>query len=157
MTPFGFAFNARNRLVVSEAFGGAPGASTVSSYRFDNTSPALPMVVSAAVPDTQTAACWVAITPSGRHAYVTNTGSSSVSSYHVAPDGQITLAQAVAGDTGAGSAPLDVAASPDGRHLYVLNGKTFTLSSFKIKDDGSLVARPLTGGLPPAAAGLAAN
>jgi 6-phosphogluconolactonase (cycloisomerase 2 family) len=157
MTPFGFAFNARNRLVVSEAFGGAPGASTVSSYRFDNISPALPVVVSAAVPDAQTAACWVAITPNGRYAYVTNTGSSNVSSYRIAPDGEVALAQAVAGDTGAGSAPLDAAASPDGDHLYVLNGKTLTLSSFKIKDDGSLVARPLTGGLPATAVGLAAN
>ena len=157
MTPFGFAFNRRNRLIVSEAFGGAPGASTVSSYRFDNTAPALPVLVSAAVPDTQTAACWVAITPNGRYAYVTNTGSSNVSSYRVAPDGQTTLLQAVAGETGAGSAPLDAAASPDGGHLYVLNGKTFTLSSFKVKDDGSLVARPETGGLPATAVGLAAN
>jgi len=157
MTPFGFAFNRRNRLVVTEAFGGAPGASTVSSYRFDNTSPALPVVVSAAVPDAQTAACWVAITPNGRYAYVTNTGSSNVSSYHIAPDGQVTLLQAMAGDTGAGSAPLDAAASADGGHLYVLNGKTYTLSSFKIKDDGSLAARPQASGLPSSAAGLAAN
>ena len=157
MTPFGFAFNRRNRLIVSEAFGGAPGASTVSSFRFDNTAPATPIVVSAAVPDTQTAACWVAVTPDGHHAYVTNTGSSSVSSYHVQPDGTITLMQAAAGDTGPGSAPIDVAASPDGGHLYVLNAKTATLSSFKVKDDGTLAARPLTTGLPAAAAGLAAN
>jgi 6-phosphogluconolactonase len=157
MTPFGFAFNRRNRLIVTEAFGGAPGASTVSSYRFDNTSPAMPVVVSAAVPDTQTAACWAAVTPNGRYAYVTNTGSSNVSSYRVAADGQIALLQAVAGDTGGGSAPADVAASPDGGHLYVLNGKTFTLSSFKINGDGGLVAGPQASGLPSAAVGLAAN
>jgi len=157
MTPFGFAFNSRNRLIVSEAFGGAPGASTVSSYRFDNTAPELPIIVSPTVPDGQTAACWVAVTPNGRYAYVTNTGSSNVSSYRVAPDGEITLMFGVAGETGAGSAPLDVAASPDGGHLYVLNANTLTLSSFKIKDDGSLVSRPVTGGLPAAAAGLAAN
>ena len=65
-TPFGFAFNSRNRLVVSEAQAGGAGASTVSSYRFDNHAPETPMVVSAAVPDTQTAACWVAISPNGR-------------------------------------------------------------------------------------------
>lgn len=31
-TPFGFAFNRQGTLVVSEAFGGAPGASVLSSY-----------------------------------------------------------------------------------------------------------------------------
>jgi 6-phosphogluconolactonase len=157
VTPFGFAFNARNRLIVSEASGGATGASTVSSYRFSNTAPALPMVVSPAVPDTQTAACWVAVTPDGHWAYVTNTGSSSVSRYHVGPDGSLALTEAVAGMTGEGSAPLDAAVSPDGGHLYTLNAKTATLSSFHIGRDGSLAERPLTGGVPPAAAGLAAN
>ena len=115
------------------------------------------MVVSAAVPDTQTAACWVAISPNGRWAYVTNAGSSSVSRYRIAPDGSITLADAAAGMTGEGSSPADVAASPDGGHLYVRNGRTYTLSSFAIKADGSLAERPVTEGLPTTAVGLAAN
>ncbi len=41
-TPFGFAFNRRNRLVVTEAWGGAAGASTVSSYRFNSSDPERP-------------------------------------------------------------------------------------------------------------------
>jgi len=133
------------------------GASTVSSYRFDNTAPEMPMVVSAAVPDTQSAACWVAITPNGRWAYVTNAGSSSVSRYRIAPDGGLTLAEAAAGTTGEGSSPADVATSADGRHLYVRNGRTYTLSSFSIKADGSLAERPQTMGLPTTAVGIAAN
>ena len=157
MTPFGFAFNQHNRLIVSEAVGGAPGASTVSSYRFDNSAPAVPVVVSAAVPDTQSAACWVAVTPNGRYAYITNAGSSSVSSYRVKPDGTITLANAAAGMTGTGSSPADVAVSPDGRHLYVRNGRTYTLSSFHVRHDGGLGARPMLEGLPTTAVGLAAN
>jgi len=32
MTPFGFGFGKRSQLFVSEAFGGAPDASAVSSY-----------------------------------------------------------------------------------------------------------------------------
>ncbi|MGM9489033.1 lactonase family protein [Ideonella sp. YS5] len=157
LTPFGFAFNSRNRLVVSEAQGGGVGASTVSSYRFDNHAPEMPVVVSAAVPDTQSAACWVAITPNGRWAYVTNAGSSSVSRYRIAPDGGITLAEAAAGMTGEGSSPADVATSADGRNLYVRNGRTYTLSSFAIKADGSLAERPVTTGLPTTAVGIAAN
>ncbi|MGM9488107.1 lactonase family protein [Ideonella sp. YS5] len=157
MTPFGFAFNARNRLIVSEAAGGAPGASSVSSYRFSNVDPQLPQVVSAAVPSAQTAACWVAVTPGGHFAYIANTGSSNVSSYHVAPDGSLSLQEAVAGTTGEGSAPADLVVSADGHHLYVRNGTTGTISSFKVRDDGTLAQRPLTAGLSPNAAGLAAN
>ena len=157
MTPFGFAFNQRNRLIVSEAVGGAPGASTVSSYRFDNSAPALPVAVSPAVPDTQSAACWVAVTPNGHFAYITNTGSSTVSSYRVAPDGRITLVDAVAGMTGTGSAPADVAVSANGRHLYVRNGRTYTLSAFHVRHDGRLGERPVLEGLPTTAVGLAAN
>ncbi len=156
-TPFGFAFNRHNQLLVTEAAGGAPGASTVSSYRFSQTDPAQPVVISASVPDTQAAACWIAITPNGRYAYVANTGSSSVSSYRVAVAGRIELANAVAGRTGDGSAPADAAISGEGRHLYVRNGRTLTISSFTIEDDGTLSATPLATGLPPSAVGLAAN
>lgn len=156
-TPFGFAFNRRNRLLVTEAVGGAPGASTVSSYRFTQAAPAKPVVVSAAVPDLQAAACWIAITPNGRFAYVANTGSSTVSSYRIASAGQIELVKAAAGQTGSGSAPADTAISADGRHLYVRNGRTFTISSFAIEHDGTLSATPLATGLPATAVGLAAN
>lgn len=156
-TPFGFAFNRRNRLLVTEAWGGAAGASTASSYRFSPSDPARPLVASAAVPDTQGAACWIAITPDGRFGFVANTGSSSVSSYRIAGDGRIDLVAAVAGSTGVGSAPADVAISPDGRRLFVRNGRTATLSSFVIERDGGLGAAPGAGGLPATAVGLAAN
>ena len=59
-TPFGFAFSASGALVVSEAENRLPLAGTVSSYTVASDSTLLP--VSAAVPDYQTAACWVAIT-----------------------------------------------------------------------------------------------
>ena len=156
-TPFGFAFNRRNRLLVTEAVGGASGASTVSSYRLSQADPARPVVVSSSVPDTQSSVCWIAINPNGRYAYVANTGSSSVSSYRIASTGQIELAKAVAGQTGVGSAPADSAISADGRHLYVRNGGTFTISSFTIDYDGTLAAAPVATGLPATAVGLAAN
>ncbi len=156
-TPFGFAFNRRNRLIVSEAWGGAAGASTLSSYRFNEGAPALPVTASVSVPDTQTAACWVAVTPDGRYAYTTNTGSSTVSSYRVRRDGSITLLAAVAGSTGSGSAPLDAAASGDGQGLFVLSGKTSTITSFRVGSDGGLTTHAVVPGLPVNAVGLAAN
>ena len=156
-TPFGFAFNRRNRLVVTEAWGGAAGASTVSSYRFHERNADVPERVSAAVPDLQSAACWVAITPNGRYAFVANTGSANVSSYRIDRQGAIALQQAVAGPTGAGTSPADTAVSADGRHLYVRTGGVFTIASFSIDTDGQLVAAPSFAGLPPTAVGLAAN
>lgn len=156
-TPFGFAFNRRNRLLVTEAAGGAPGASSVSSYRFQASIPAQPQVVSVATPTTQTAACWIAITPNGRFAYVTNAGSSSVSSYRIAPGGQIELLNAVAGDTGVGSAPTDATISSDGRHLFVRNARTFTITAYAITREGGLEAESTTTGLPATAMGLVAD
>jgi 6-phosphogluconolactonase (cycloisomerase 2 family) len=129
----------------------------VSSYRFTTDEPARPQLASASVPDTQTAACWIAITPDGRFAYVANTGSSSVSSYRIANDGQIELLDAVAARTGAGSAPADTAVSTDGLHLYVRSGLTSTISAFAIGKYGQLLRGSRVGALPASAVGLAAN
>ncbi|WP_424191711.1 lactonase family protein [Ampullimonas aquatilis] len=156
-TPFGFAFNRRNKLIVSEAAGGATGASTVSSYRFNDKASSQPIVASAAVPDTQSAACWVAITPNGRYAYIANAGSASVSSYRIAHNGQIELINARAGQTGTGSAPIDEAISLDGSHLYVLSARNQSIASFNIDHEGNLLAQPVLTGLPATAVGVAAN
>src|SRR5512132_191802 len=72
-TPFGFDFDRRGLLIVSEAFGGAPAASTLSSYSLSSSG--LLSAISASVPDNQSAACWVEVTGDGRFAYTTNTGS----------------------------------------------------------------------------------
>lgn len=156
-TPFGFAFNRRNRLVVTEAVGGAAGASTVSSYRFGERDPARATVVSASVPNGQTASCWVSVTPSGRLALVANTGSSDISSYRIAGDGRLVLLQAVAASTGAGSAPADTAVSSDGRRFYVRNGRVATIGAFVIGHDGTLLPTPFATDLPATAVGLAAS
>jgi 6-phosphogluconolactonase len=86
LTPFGFAFDPRNHLIVSEATGGAPNAAAVSSYSASLSGTLT--VVSGSVPDFQTAACWIVITNSGRYVYTTNTGSGAVSSYTLASDGR---------------------------------------------------------------------
>jgi 6-phosphogluconolactonase len=64
MTPFGFAFNNGDTLMVSEAFGGAPNQSAVSSYSASNDGTL--SVISGSVANSQTAACWIAITKSGK-------------------------------------------------------------------------------------------
>jgi 6-phosphogluconolactonase (cycloisomerase 2 family) len=154
-TPFGFAFSRRGTLVVSEAFGGAAGASALSSY--DASQSGALEVVSASVGTTQTAACWVVITRDARLAYTTNTGSNTISGYRLSPDGALTLlaANGVSGTTGAG--PIDMALSANDRFLYALNSGDGTISAFQVNPDGSLTPQAGRGGLPAGANGLAAR
>ncbi|MGD2067299.1 MAG: beta-propeller fold lactonase family protein [Gemmatimonadota bacterium] len=153
-TPFGFNFNRRGNLVVSEAAGGAAGASTASSYRvYDNGSLEL---ISGAVPTTQSAACWIAIGQNGLHAYTTNTGSGTVSSLAIGPRGGLELVDAVAGVTGMGSLPQDAAFTPGGRYLYVRNGGG-TVGGFRVEKNGGLTSLGDLGTLPDGANGMAAR
>jgi len=156
-TPFGFAFGKRNHLFVSEAAGGQADQSSVSSYRV--VANGALEIVSVAVPTTETAACWVVVTPSGRFAYTTNANSGTLSGLAIAFDGSLTLrdADGRTGVTGPGSAPIDMALSGDGQHLYTLNSGTHSLGAFRVHADGGLTPLPALGGLPGGANGLAAR
>ena len=149
-TPFGFAFDRRDHLIVSEA----PG-SAASSYSFDER--ARPRLLSASVPDTQAAACWVAVTPDGRFAYTANAGSSSLSSYRIARSGRIELANAVAGSTGANAGALDIVVSPSGRRLFAVASRSLQIVAFSVGSDGNLTTLGAGNGLPAGSAGIAAN
>jgi 6-phosphogluconolactonase (cycloisomerase 2 family) len=153
MTPFGFAFAKRNTLIVSEAFGGAAGASAVSSY---NIAGGALSPVTSSLATTETAACWTVVSGNGRFAYVTNTGSGTVSGYSVDSQGVLHLldADGVTGTTGAGSAPADAATDVSGRYLYVRSGGTNAISAFRIGSDGSLSAVGTTP-IPAGAVGIA--
>jgi len=153
MTPFGFAFAGRNDLIVSEAFGGAPGISAVSSYNVEEDTFD---VVSPSVGTTQTAACWVIISKNGKYAYATNTGSDSVSSYRIESDGSIQLLEAQAGLTGAGSSPIDMALSNNGKFLYALGANSDTVTIFRVRADGTLDSLGDVS-VPATAVGLAAQ
>jgi 6-phosphogluconolactonase len=156
-TPFGFAFGRRDQVFVSEAFGGAANASATTSYRIGHDGALT--VLSASVPTGQTAACWTAVTPDGRFAYVTNTGSGSISGYAVDFDGKMELLDddGRTGVTGEGSTPIDVVISDNGRYLYNLNSGSHTIGTFRIQADGALTPLPFTGGLPIGANGLASR
>lgn len=156
-TPFGFAFDHRDHLIVSEAFGGAANASAASSYVFFDRYPARPLLVSPSIGTTQTAACWVAVTPNGRYAYTTNAGSGTVSGYRIERDGRIKLSQAVAANLGAGTGPTDVVPSASGRYLYVLNTGGSAINGYTVDHDGSLKIDTTVVGMPRGMVGLAAN
>ena len=149
-TPFGFAFNRRNHLLVSEA-----GASTFSSYRFENSVPTRPLVVTAALATGQPAACWVAVTPNDRQVYTGNAGGSSLSLSEINRLGAATLLASVAGATGGGAGNIAIAAH--GRSLSVQAPRTPEIVSFAIGEDGALSATGTVAGLPVGVVGLAAN
>ena len=156
MTPFGFAFNNAGTLVVSEAFGGAANQSAASSYEVGDDGRL--NVISGSVANSQTAACWIAITKNGKFAFVSNTGSGTISSYRVnAEDGSLTLLNATAADTGLGSAPIDMDLSVNSRILFVLLGGTQSVASFRVWKNGNLTPIDTAGGLPLGAQGIAAK
>jgi len=149
--PFGFAFTKRDVLVVSEA----PG-STVSSYRFADNSP-VPQVVTASLPNTQGAACWIAVTPNGKFAFSANAATSNVSSFGVARNGQLSLIAGIAGPTGPNAGAVDMAVSPNGEQLNVFASRGLRIVSFTITPAGTLLPLGSVGGMPAGSAGLAAN
>lgn len=154
-TPFGFAFGRGDTLLVSEAAGGAAGASTLSSYRLAGNGSA--SVVSAAVPSGQSAACWVTTTRDGRFAFVSNTASGNVSSYRI--DGaSASLSAAIAASTGNGSGPTDMALDRNSRYLYALDPRQGNLVAMRVGTDGALTpVETEAAGLPAFATGLAAR
>jgi 6-phosphogluconolactonase (cycloisomerase 2 family) len=156
-TPFGFDVARRDHLIVSEAFGGAVDASAASSYGL--TDDATASVIDASVKTTETAACWTVVTPDGRFAYVTNTGSSSITGFAVAFDGSLTRldADGVTATTGAGSSPIDVDLSSDARFLYNLNAGSGTITGFSVGTDGRLDTLDMESGIPLGATGLVAR
>jgi 6-phosphogluconolactonase (cycloisomerase 2 family) len=135
--------------VVSEEDGGRQPTSATSSYRVESTGEV--SSVSPSVVSMQQAACWVAITPNRRFAYVANTGSSTISSYRLDTTGQITLLDSVAANI---PRPLDIEVSPDGKFLHALNYGRGTIVTLSIAEDGSLSMLGTVGPIPSDATGL---
>jgi 6-phosphogluconolactonase (cycloisomerase 2 family) len=151
-TPFGFSFDRRGTLLVSEAFGGAAGASAVSSYRLS--ADGIPQLISGSVATGQTAACWLTLGGSDR-AYTTNAGSDSVSGYRVDRDGSIHRFDDGGVTAAVGDAPIDLDATGDGRLLYVLDGGSDAIDILAIRSDGSLRSLGRVSGLPASTVGIA--
>lgn len=154
VTPFGFSFDNRSRLLVSEAAGGSAGASTVSSYDLQADGSLAP--ITSALATTQSAACWLIATKNGRHAFVTNTGSDTITGLAIGHDGSLTLLDPTGVSAPAGDAPIDAALSRSGRFLHVLNGSDDTISTYRVGPNGHLAPVETLGPLPPAVNGLAA-
>lgn len=154
VTPFGFAFSPLGALLVTEANGGAPDGSALSSYRIGPLGRLL--TISGSVATTETSACWVAISPDGRYAYTANTGSATVTGYRIDPLGRLTRLDedGVTGHTAMG--PADVAFAASGRQLFTLDGGAHSLSGFEVNHNGSLSKLETSAAVPAGAFGMVA-
>ena len=161
-TPFGFTFDRRGHLLVTETFGAAVsipagGQGAVSSFAITTNNHLIP--ISSHVADGGTAACWIALEPlSEQFAYVSNNLSASISLYAVTTGGVLTL---VNGTAASAAGPNDLATAHEGgaSFLYVVSAGTGTVQAFLINRTTGALAPTVGGsGLPVgrSAQGLAA-
>jgi len=153
---FSFRFGRSELLLSTEAT-----SASVSSYIL--TSQDQLDVISAAVPDGQMATCWITLTANKSFAFVSNTGSGTLSAYHVTPNGKLNLAQAVAASLGEGAAPIDSAMSinptannRNGTYLYVQDSALGRVVIFRVRG-ASLMRIGSVDNLPKTQQGIAAR
>jgi 6-phosphogluconolactonase (cycloisomerase 2 family) len=134
--PFGSAFSPVNgdQLFVSNAHDG-PNAGSVSVYDVAADG-SLSAISGSPFADSQTAPCWVAVSPDGHSLFAVNTGAGSISRYAVAASGTLTLAGSTPMN-GTGLAAFDAAVSPDGGYLYVVEAAAAKVGVFAV--DGTTV------------------
>jgi 6-phosphogluconolactonase (cycloisomerase 2 family) len=156
-TPFGFAVDQRDHVVVSDAHGGPSGTSALSSYEVNDD--ASLRLITDPIGTNQLAACWVVITQNDKFTFTSDTASGVITGFSLARDGSLTLldSQGVSARTGAGSTPTDLALSENSRFLFSLNPGAGTIAGWRIGSDGVLVFTGGATGIPASASGIAAR
>jgi DNA-binding beta-propeller fold protein YncE len=148
---FAFDVTRYGTILVAEA-----ASSSVSA--FDPPADAGPLAATASAIGTgQAATCWL-IVRDGGFAYVSNTGSDTLSEYRYTRTGTLELVKAVAAH--AEGAPTDLTLANDGGFLYSLNAASGEITGFAIDpESGALTLVETQGGLPAAAGiqGIAAR
>jgi 6-phosphogluconolactonase len=146
--PYGFGFSAGGQTIVSDAGGGAGGASAATSYRVGAVGELHPI---SEVGESQAAACWLVVNGAGTRAYLANAGSGTVTSYNIGPGGRLALRSDVAATVGVH--PIDEVLG--GGWFFVLT--TTEIASAPVTSSGDLgvVNESAASGLPAAASGLA--
>jgi 6-phosphogluconolactonase (cycloisomerase 2 family) len=146
--PYGFGFSAGGEAIVSDAGGGAGGASAATSYRVGAVGVLHPI---SEVGESQSAACWLVVNGAGDRAYLANAASGTVSSYNIGPGGRLVLRSAIAATVGVH--PIDEVIG--GGWFFVLT--TTEIASAPVTAGGDLgtVNESAASGLSAAATGLA--
>jgi 6-phosphogluconolactonase len=163
--PFGFAFDNKGHLIVSQLH--VPDNMTVGSVSTYDVSDSGDVTAIDTKSSEGVLPCWIATTNNGRYTYAVNTGAgfpATVKGFALSPKGQLTpLGPA----TGSGDfARTDATVSRDSRYLYVLSPQVAPpfgashIDEYSIGNDGSLTligSTPAGANLGIGATGLAAR
>lgn len=153
-TPFGFAFDNHDQLLVTDAYGGAAGLSAVTSYALNNNGDV--QLIDGPAATHQTSACWLAVTNNGKYCYSANTGSGTISGYRI-EGGKLTLLDPSGVSAVTGITPGDITLSTNSKFLYNLNSTSHSITLFAVNDDGSLDPVGTVNEVPAGAVGIAAR
>jgi 6-phosphogluconolactonase (cycloisomerase 2 family) len=134
--PFGSEFDPTDPtwLYVSNAHNGT-ALGTVSAYTA-GADGSLTSIGSSPFADSQTAPCWLTITPNGKYVFAVNTATPSVSSYAINSDGSLTLIGSFPIKETPNPKPTDAVVS--GNFLYVVAGGSGDVIAFRILSGGFL-------------------
>jgi len=164
--PFGFAFDNKGHLVVSNISSLAPGAiGSVSTYEVSDTGDVTAIDT---VSSGGTLPCWVVVTNDGRFTYVVNTGAglpAPVTFFGLSSKGELTPLGPAAASSPGEFARTDAALSRDSKFLYVLApsvgpGAPSHIDEYQLGADGSMTligSTPAGANLGIGATGLAAR
>lgn len=154
--PFGFDFDSRGGLFVSDDFNDATGLAAMSSFRIGSDGKLQPASTNVQVGG-ESGACWVKVSADSRFAYLVNAVSSSISVFRIDPATEkVTHLSKVASPTN----PTDIGITRDNKFLYALNpdetGSAPGITAYMIDPTtGALKAIPGITGLPVTVDGLA--
>lgn len=125
--PFAFVFDPAGQLALVNAGDSSLGTFTIGRDGTLTTD-------GAPVTDGQAAACWIA--PARGFDYVANTGSGTISQFHIGQAGTVKLVRPAAASGISG--PTDLATAARGAFLYNLAGLASAVGAYRVNANGSL-------------------
>jgi 6-phosphogluconolactonase (cycloisomerase 2 family) len=143
-TPFGFEFGDRDYVFITEANGGGQGVT--ASYRVNRETGAVSSLVD--LIEQGDATCWTVLNGDQTVGYSVNTGSGTVSPYHINFDGTIDPFYGYYrhyryGDLAiaTGNGPRDAVLTQNNQFFYTLNNGDGEIRAFRVRRDGKLKRR----------------
>jgi 6-phosphogluconolactonase len=141
--PFGFAFDPRNHLVMSQVTQDPALLLDGTTATYDVNTRTGNVTVIDEKTSAGVAPCWVVVTKDGRYSFVVNAGGGkppSIARYSLAPSGMLTLLGTTP-PNGPEFARTDESLSRDSRYLYVLNPGLFgpsKIDEYRVENNGNL-------------------
>jgi 6-phosphogluconolactonase len=148
--PSGVEMVRNGYMLVANSDMGAPNGSSLTSY--GGSELGILSELSGKIPSGQTDGSWIAATDHGRFAYVSNYGSSNLSSYYISSSGSIHLAQA---NIESGRSPSDITIASNNYNVFVLSPKDHSIYEYVRTPLGGLRVVGKYVNMPESAAGIA--